>query len=88
MGTLKGLIDRGIAEEGYIEKASNSGLESKTANKGSNNYTKYSRDINNWGLMGCQGQPWCCTFQFWLDAMEYGPEEALEHWNMTRGSYR
>lgn len=87
MGTLKGLIDRGMAEEGYIEKASNANLDSKTANRGSNNYTKYSRDVINWGLMGCQGQPWCCTFQFWLDAMEYGLEEALEHWNMTRSSY-
>lgn len=87
MGTLKGLIDRGIAEEGYIEKASNAGLDSKTANKGSNNYTKYSRDVNNWGLMGCQGQPWCCTFQFWLEASEFGLKKALEHWNMTQNSY-
>lgn len=87
MGTLKGLIDRGRAEDGYIEKASDFNLDSKTANKGSNNYTKYSRDVNNYGLMGCQGQPWCCTFQFWIEAQEYGLEKALEHWNMTRGSY-
>lgn len=87
MGTLKGLIERGTAEEGYIEKATNANLDSKTANKGSNNYTKYSRDVNSWGLMGCQGQPWCCTFQFALEAYEFGAEKALKHWNMTRDSY-
>ena len=87
METLKGLINRGIAEEGYIEKASNKDLDSKTANKGSNNYTKYSRDIDAYGLMGCQGQPWCCTFQFWLEVQEFGLEKALKHWNMTRKTY-
>ena len=37
----------GIAEEeiGYLEKRSNSQLDSKTANAGSGNYTKYWRDI-------------------------------------------
>ncbi len=87
MGTLKGMIDRGIAEEGYIEKASSANLDSKTANKGSNNYTKYSRDVDRWGLMGCQGQPWCCTLQFWLEASEFGLEKALKHWNMTKDGY-
>ena len=87
MGTLKGLIKKGIAEEGYIEKESDYDLDSKTGNQGDNNYTKYSRDVNAWGLMGCQGQPWCCTFQFWLEGQEYGPDEALKHWNMGRGSY-
>lgn len=87
MGTLKGLIDRGISEEGYIEKASNSQLDSKTANRGDNNYTKYSRDVNAAGLMGCQAQPWCCTFQFWLEMQEFGVNKALEHWNMTKQTY-
>lgn len=87
MGTLKGLIDRGKAEEGYIEKASASSLDSKTDNRGDNNYTKYSRDVSDAGLNGCQGQPWCCTFQFWLDLMEYGKEESLKHWNMSQKEY-
>lgn len=87
MGTLQGLIDRGKAEEGYIEKASDYDLDSKTENKGSNNYTKYSRDVNSWGLMGCQGQPWCCTFQFWLEGQEYGAGEALKHWYMDQDNY-
>ena len=87
MGTLQGLINRGIAEEGYIEKASAKSLDSKTENKGSGNYTKYSRDINALGLLGCQGQPWCCTFQFALETYEFDLETALKHWNMTSGSY-
>ena len=32
-------------EIGYLEKRSNSQLDSKTANAGSNNYTKYARDL-------------------------------------------
>ncbi|MCI8888434.1 MAG: CHAP domain-containing protein, partial [Hungatella sp.] len=51
------------------------------------NYTKYARDVNAAGLMGCQGQPWCCTFQFWLEMQEFGVEQALKHWNMPRSSY-
>ena len=87
MSSLNGLISRGIAEEGYVEKETEDCLDSKLANKGDGNFTKYSRDVNNVGLMGCQGQPWCCTFQFWLEMMEYGVDKALEHWNMTRKSY-
>ncbi len=87
MGTLQGLIARAYAEQGYIEKASNSNLDSKSTNKGDNNYTKYSRDVNNAGLVGCQGQPWCCTYQFWLEMQEFGVEKALEHWHMTKKTY-
>ena len=87
MGSLQGLINRAEAETGYIEKASASNLDSKTGNKGTANYTKYSRDINNLGLMGCQAQPWCGTFQFWLEVQEFGLDTALKHFHMTKSSY-
>lgn len=87
MGTLNGLLKRAEAELGYIEKASNSNLDSKTGNKGTSNYTKYARDINALGLAGCQGQPWCITFQFWLEVQEFGLEKALEHWHMNKKTY-
>lgn len=87
MGTLTALLSRAISEQGYIEKASAKSLDSKTANKGSGNYTKYSRDINSLGLSGCQGQPWCCTFQFALEVYGFGMETALRHWNMTPKTY-
>lgn len=63
---------------GYLEKRSNASLDSKTANAGYGNYTKYSRDVNNMGLMGCQGQPWCATYQFWTCANIFGKAKALE----------
>lgn len=71
----KQLLD---AQVGYLEKRSNSNLDSKTGNAGYNNYTKYSRDVNNMGLMGCQGQPWCATYQFWICAQIFGKSKALE----------
>ena len=40
-------------------------------NAGYNSYTKYARDVNNWRLDGCQGQPWCATYQFWLEAESF-----------------
>ena len=71
----KQLLD---AQVGYLEKRSNSNLDSKTGNAGYNNYTKYSRDVNSMGLMGCQGQPWCATYQFWICAQILGKQKALE----------
>lgn len=35
-----------IGELGYVEKASNSQLDDKTANPGSANWTKYARDFD------------------------------------------
>ena len=42
--TAKQLVSIAEAEIGYHEKASNSNLDSKTANSGNKNYTKYARD--------------------------------------------
>ena len=87
MGSLNGLLKRCEVEEGYIEKSSNSNLDSETANKGTSNYTKYSRDINAVGLKGYQGQPWCATYQFWQEVQEFGVDQALKNWNMTKDTY-
>lgn len=43
---IKRLIATAKAEEGYLEKATNAQLDSKTANAGSNNWTKYARDLD------------------------------------------
>lgn len=71
----------GIAEEeiGYLEKRSNSQLDSKTANAGSNNYTKYWRDT----YPQYQGQPWCADFISWCFMKTFGLDNAkklLKHW--------
>ena len=71
------------AEEGYLEKASNKSLDSKTANAGYNNYTKYWRDLEKLGLMGqgssFAGGPawyWCAGFQSWCFIEVFGLELA------------
>ena len=66
-------------EIGYLEKKNNSQLDSKTANAGSNNYTKYWRDIKP----SYQGQPWCAAFVSWCFMEAFGQEKAkklLKHW--------
>lgn len=87
MGSLDGLFARLNSDIGYQEKASNAYLDSKSKNAGYNNYQKFSRDINNAGLMGCQAQPWCGSCQFAEEMYEFGVDIALKHYNMTRSTY-
>lgn len=69
------------AEVGYLEKRSNYLLDSKTANAGKNNYTKYARDLATAGFFNGnkQGYPWCAVFFVWLIWMLCGKskEKAL-----------
>ena len=88
MRDLKKLLALAEAEVGYQEKKNNNVLDDPDANAGRNNYTKYSRDVNKWGLAGCQGQPWCATYQFWLEGKIFGVEKALEHFHMNRKTYQ
>lgn len=67
---MQKLIDVAMAEVGYLEKKTNSQLESKTANAGSNNYTKYGK------AQGCNGQPWCDAFVDWCFIQAYGKDKA------------
>lgn len=66
-------------EVGYLEKTSNSQLDSKTANAGKNNYTKYARDLDN--IPGFyngkkNGYAWCSVFVSWCFVKAYGIENA------------
>jgi len=65
--TVDALLAIALAEKGYKEKSSNSSLDSKTANAGSNNYTKYARDLHNAGYYQAskQGFAWCDMFVDW-----------------------
>ena len=65
--TAKQLVAIAEAEIGYHEKASNSNLDSKTANSGSKNYTKYGRDLFNAGFFNGNknGFDWCAQFPTW-----------------------
>lgn len=69
------------AEVGYLEKKSGKNLDSKTANAGSKNYTKYARDID--AIDGFyngrkQGYAWCDVFVDWCFIQAYGLEAAYK----------
>lgn len=76
---IKKLIQIAKNEAGYLEKASNSQLDSKTANAGSANITKYWRDV----YPVFQGQAWCACFVSWCFKQAFGQAAAsklLKHW--------
>lgn len=66
--TASKLIKLAEAEVGYLEKRTNSNLDSKTGNSGYNNWTKYARDLNNAGYYNGNknGYAWCDVFVDWL----------------------
>ena len=59
---VKKLIDQAMDWDGYLEKKSNSQLDDKTANAGSNNYTCFARDYKEHTGLNLQAQPWCAMF--------------------------
>ena len=74
------VIDIALNEVGYIEKASNKDLDSKTANTGSGNYTKYARDLDNINFYNGKknGYSWCDIFVDWCFVKAFGKARALE----------
>lgn len=76
---IEDLIKIAKDEVGYLEKASNNNLDDKTANVGSNNYTKYARDLD--AIPGFyngkkQGYAWCDVFTDWCFVKAFGVENA------------
>lgn len=68
-------------EIGYHEKSSNSQLDSKTANSGGGNYTKYARDLDSLGNFyngPKNGYAWCDVFVDWLFYKCFGKETAMK----------
>lgn len=72
--TVSKLLAIAQAEVGYLEKKSNSQLDDKTANAGSNNYTKYARDLHNAGYYQANknGYEWCDMFVDWCHLQAAG----------------
>ena len=71
------LIEIALAEVGYLEKKSKDNLDSKTANAGSNNYTKYARDMMKYNAgIYVNGYAWCDTFVDWCFTKAFGAEQA------------
>lgn len=68
-------------ELGYLEKASNSQLDDKTANAGHANFTKYARDLDALGNIyngPKQGFAYCDVGVDWCFVKAYGVEAALK----------
>lgn len=80
MSEIDKILTVAIGEIGYKEKASNSNLDSKTANSGSANYTKYGRDLRAWvpeagGIYGLNYE-WCDQFVDWCFIKALGKDRA------------
>lgn len=71
------VLEIALAEVGYLEKKSNSQLDSKTANAGSANYTKYGRDMHKLypSVMDFPAA-WCDAFVDWCFMKAYGVANA------------
>jgi len=74
------LIKIAEAEVGYLEKETNSQLDSFTANAGDGNWTKYARDLD--AITGFyngkkNGYAWCDMFVDWCFVKAFGLEGAL-----------
>ena len=63
---------------GYLEKKSNSSLESKTANAGSNNYTIFAKLYKEYTGKNYQGQAWCAMFISVCFVLAVGLDKAKE----------
>ena len=71
---LEKVIEVAKGEIDYLEKRSNSQLDSKTGNAGYNNYTKYWRDVKpEWN-----GSYWCACFITWVFQTALGKQRAKE----------
>ena len=81
MSEITKLINVAKAEVGYLEKKTNSSLDTKTANSGSKNYTKYARDldnIKNFYNGKKNGYAWCDVFVDWCFVKAFGVDRAKE----------
>lgn len=77
MGAVDKLLAVARAEVGYLEKTSNSNLDSKTGNAGYNNYTKYAAELDK--LVDIYNGPkngyyWCDVFVDWCFIRAFGKD--------------
>lgn len=73
------VIQIALNEVGYLEKKSNNNLDSKTANAGHKNYTKYARDLDNikdFYNGKKNGYAWCDVFVDWCFVQAFGATKA------------
>lgn len=89
MTPIEKLLAAARAETGYLEKASNTNLDSKTGNAGDKNWTKYARDLDKLGFYhaGKNGYAWCAVFCDWCMVQAFGLEMALKMTGQKLGGY-
>lgn len=83
MTDIEKVIDFASKEVGYLEKKNKSQLDNKTANAGSNNYTKYWQDMS----ASLQGQPWCACFVCYCFKKVFGEQKGKELLCATKGGW-
>ena len=77
MSNVKKVIKVAEEQVGYLEKASPKDLDSKTANSGYNNYTKYASDLQKEvGAPFVDGYAWCMSFATWCFVKAFGKATA------------
>lgn len=84
---VSSLINTALAEVGYLEKNTNASLDSKTANAGYNNFTKYAKELDNIkgfynGLKN--GYSWCAVFVDWCFLKAYGKTDMIKLTHHTK----
>ena len=89
MTPVERVIATARAELGYLEKASKAQLDSRIANAGDKNYTKYARDLDALGVYDGKknGYPWCDVFVDWCLIQTFGLEPALRMTGQKLGGY-
>lgn len=87
MTAVEKVIDLAKSEVGYLEKASNHDLDSKTANAGYNNWTKYARDLDNENFYNTKknGFAWCDVFVDWLLYKCFGLDNMMKMTGQPKG---
>lgn len=86
--TASALVKIAEAEIGYHEKASNANLDSKTANAGNKNFTKYGRDLFKAGYYNGNknGFDWCDQFVDWCFYKLCGNKDKAEYLECQTGN--
>lgn len=89
MDAIKKLLSVALAEDGYLEKSSNSQLDDKSANAGRGNWTKYARDLDKLKVYNGakNGYDWCDIFVDWCFAHTFGLALGLQLTCQPQGGY-
>lgn len=86
----KEVIKIAKAEVGYLEKKTNAQLDSKTANAGYGNFTKYARDFDekypDFYNGKKNGYDWCDMFVDWCFVKAFGVANSLKLLNQPQKS--